>query len=76
MVRLIRRGASAEKVTRAAEEVRAARVRVLRSKGAQVVPSGDAALKRLRRLEDEIRAVEATPIADIVLEFTQSGGSE
>jgi hypothetical protein len=69
LVRLLRRGASAEQVTRAAKDVRAARVRVLRSKRAQVTPSGDAAAAQLRRLDADIRRCEALAIETIITEL-------
>jgi hypothetical protein len=65
--RLLQSGTAEEKVVRAAEAVRAARVRVLRAVRAQI-PANGKNDSQIAKLDDKISAVLALPIAAILAE--------
>ena len=64
----LRRGERESKVLETAEEVRAARVRVLLVQHSLIAPC-EQYESRLRRMEEEVRSCRATPISEIVAEF-------
>jgi hypothetical protein len=68
LLRALQRGESKAKVLEAAEEVRAARVRVLCLQHSLIEPC-EKSEYRLRQKEQEIRLCQATPLSDIVAEF-------
>ena len=69
LLRALRRGESEEKVKSAAEEVRAARVRVLNMKRSLVPPCDGPHAAQLEAIDEEIRECLATPVDAIVKEF-------
>jgi hypothetical protein len=68
LLRALQRGESEKKVKSAAEEVNAARVRVLNVERSRVPPSGRNAAE-FDVIDDKIRECLATPVDAIVLEF-------
>jgi hypothetical protein len=68
LLRALRRGDREAKVLEAAEEVRAARVRVLFVQHSLLAPCEQYA-SRLRQKEEEIRSCRGTPLSAIVAEF-------
>ena len=69
LVRALRRGESEEKVKSAAEEVRAAHVRVLNMKRSLVPPCDGPHAAQLDAIDEEIRECLATPVDAIVQQF-------
>lgn len=68
LLRALTRGVRESKVLEAAEDVRAARARVLSVEHSLIAPCEQNA-SRLRRKEEEIRACEAVSVSDIIAEF-------
>lgn len=66
--RLIRSNATEEKLITAAENVRDARIRVLRAQRATIVPTGDAQ-ERYKKIDARIQRIAQTPTAVILQEF-------
>jgi hypothetical protein len=67
--RLIQRGAGKEKLFRAAEEVRAQRIRVLKAERATVPPMGGPQAHRFDAIDNKIEALLAMPLEAILAEF-------
>jgi hypothetical protein len=67
--RVLLRVGSEEEVTRAAEEVRAARIRVLKAERARVRPCGGPHATRFQEVDDAIRECLATPVDAIIAEY-------
>jgi hypothetical protein len=68
LLRTLQRGKGDSEVLAAAEEVRAARVRVLQVQHSKVSPC-ESNERLLKELQEQIRLCQATPISDIVAEF-------
>ena len=66
--RLVDADAPADKLIAAAEDVRDARIRVLRAQRATIVPKDDAQIL-YAKIDDRIQAVRDTPITSILSEF-------
>ena len=73
--RLIARGEPRQKVVAAAEEVRDARIRVLRARRATIVPRGDADTQ-FQKLDDRIQQLLSTSLDSILAEFGLSKAEE
>jgi hypothetical protein len=58
-----------KELNRAAEEVRASKIRALKSQRAQIPPRGGPDEVRLAALDDEITLWESTPIDAIIAEY-------
>jgi hypothetical protein len=70
LVRILGRGEGREAVARAAEEVRAARIRALKSDRARIPPCDrDDNEERLRVLDEEIARCSSLAIEEIVAEY-------
>jgi hypothetical protein len=67
--RLVWRGVSGPKLIRAAEEVRAARVRELQARQATIPPADGPGAVRSAKIAAEIEALRATPVEAILEEF-------
>lgn len=63
--------ADVRRLIEAAEDVRDARVRVVRARRATIVPKGDAEVQ-YQRLDERIQAIEETPADAILAEFGYS----
>jgi hypothetical protein len=68
LLRILERGGSEKELARAAEEVRASRIRFLRSERARIPPCG-VHEARLAELDHEIRLWESMPIEAILAEY-------
>jgi hypothetical protein len=68
LLRVLRRGGSSEQVARLAEEVRASRVRWLRSERSRILCNGLHA-DRIRDFDERIRACESEPTEAIVAQY-------
>ena len=73
LTRLVETGAANEKLVAAAEDVREARVRVLRAQRATIVPKGDADTL-YKKIDSKIKAALRTSTAAILAEFGASLG--
>jgi hypothetical protein len=69
LLRALQRGQSEEKVKSAAEEVRAARIRVLNLKRSLIPPCDGPHVVQVDRIDDEIRECLATTTDEIVQEY-------
>jgi hypothetical protein len=69
MLRALQRGESEEKVKSAAEEVRAARLRVLNMERSLIPPCDGPHAVRLDNIDDEIRECLSTTTDEIVQEY-------
>jgi hypothetical protein len=69
LLRALQGGESEEKLKSAAEEVRAARIRVLNMKRSLVPPCDGPDAVRLRNIDEEIRACVSTPVDAILREY-------
>jgi len=69
LLRALQRGESEEKLKSAAEEVRAARIRVLNMKRSLVPPCDGPHAVRHRNIDDEIRECLSTPADAIVPKY-------
>jgi hypothetical protein len=67
LVRLLERHGTDQQLAIAAEAVRAAQLRALEAKRAQIPPD-EANAERLRRLDEEIRLCQTLPTSDIIRE--------
>ena len=72
LLRALQRGESEEKVKSAAEEVRAARVRVLNVRRSLVPPCDGPHAAELEAIDEEIRECLSTPVDAIVQEFLRN----
>jgi hypothetical protein len=68
LLRTLQRGKDDSEVLASAEEVRAARVRVLQVQHSRISPC-ERNERLLKELREQIRLCQATPISDIVAEF-------
>lgn len=68
--RLIGRQANAENILAAAGDVLESRIRVLKAERATIAPSADGpGADRLVRIDEKIRVLAQTPIAEVLAEF-------
>jgi len=70
--RLLERGASQERLLKAASEIRDCRIRVLRAKQNQIPESNAAERAAFLKLEAEIAALRATPAEVVLTEFQRA----
>jgi hypothetical protein len=68
LLRVLRRGGPSEEAARAAEEVRASRIRWLRSERSRL-PCNGLHSERIRKYDEQIQACESEPAEVIVDEF-------
>ncbi len=68
LLRALQRGKGESQVLAAAEEVRAARIRVLHVEYSRVSPC-EKNERLLKKLQEQIRLCQATPLSDIIAEF-------
>jgi hypothetical protein len=70
LLRILGRGAGREAVERAAEEVRAAKIRALKSDRARIPPCGRGdSDERVRRLDEAIARCASLAVEEIVAEY-------
>jgi hypothetical protein len=74
LVDLLREGADLEQVVRAAEEVRRAKVRVLKAERARIPPAAGPRATRLVRIDDEIRHWLTLSVQTIIAEWSGNRG--
>ena len=72
LIRALQAGEGEERLKSAAEEVRAARIRVLNMKRSLVPPYDGPHAVRLRNIDDEIRKCLSTPAEAIVQEYRRT----
>jgi hypothetical protein len=69
LLRVLRRNGGEEEILRAAEEVRAARGRILKVKRSRICPTGSSFAGTYDAINEEIALYESTAVAAIVAEF-------
>jgi hypothetical protein len=69
LLRILRRGGGERELARAAEEVRASRIRALKAERARIPPRDGPDAARLAEIGHKIRECESTPIDAIIAEF-------
>src|SRR5262245_37582738 len=76
LCRILQRGGSERQLTRAAEEVRASRIRALKAERARIPQCDGPHTARLTEIDDEIRLCESTPIDAIIAKYRGKRSSQ